>query len=639
MNDNSYTAQSDRLAGADDTAQAAFIDSRWEAGRTNSRNVLDKLAPQYDAFHTINTGKTAPHANNLGLPILFSMIMTAVARQAGMLFGQNPIVGFEGYSHGEADIAKRNEVLVTAQLRECDSFRKAVDFLIQAHLTGTGICRPGWRYEESNRMFRIPDGMGGLRAQPQKVVDFDGPDWMVVDRLDFEGEPNKKRPDDMGWIIYRRYEDLDKLFEMDAAHIQLTGAPLFKPGSLEALKTRRVPDMREMTLRRMGLFPSAHEESAEPLKYRKPVEIKEMYGLVPSEFVKDGFRLRHVIIGNGHTILADSPSPYWNGKKPCISYCPQPDPYLFDGVGKGDLVEPLQAAAARLMNSKLDAMDRTVNPMWLGNMLKIGNRKVINSKSGLIIPTQGPPSDALVPVPIDLAGFNGAFAEMAELRQFAQMATGLSEDGTMGLQGGDRQTAREFLGRQEAANTRLGLEAQLASTWVEQLGDWFRDLNQQYLSLPKQINILGDMSQVDDETGLPMPPVQLTIEAQDLVHNWKSKAVGPLMLAGKASQRQDAMQLLQIIGSIPPAAQQANWNYALKKTVGLFEGWDPVKMFPPMPNGTPQINLAGQEQGDPTMGSAPGEPVMNGPGGGAGGNSLNESSQMEGADNVLGGGI
>lgn len=624
-----------------DEALASYFQGWIGESNRYRRSAIDKLPMQYDAYHCINTGEVAPQANNLGLPMVYAMVQTAVAREANALFGQDPIIGFHGYAPGEEAIANKNEVLVTAQLREDNIYTKGIDFLTQSYLTGTGICRMGWRREVRKRSFRVPDGMGGIHKVSKDITEFDGPSLSVVDLLDFYPEANKKFIRDMARCGHRYYDDYDSMVERDSAYRNAFGENYYLPGALNKLMGRTMPSITDIRIRRLGLHPSQFGDPQSGVNFGKPVELMDIIGLFPPEMAIDGDRNCIYTVANGTIVVARRPLPYYNGKKPFVSLTPSPDPYGFYGVGIADLVEPVQAAAARLMNTRLDVGDRVLQPMFIGDARKLGAIKRVNSKPGGITLVQGDINGALAPIAVNLQGFSSSFQEMAELRQMGEMATGLSEDGVQGLQGSDRQTAREFLGRQEASNTRLGLAAGLASVWLEEVGEWCRDLDQQYLELPNELNIIGNLAQTDPETGLPVPPEKITIEAQDLVHNWKAKAMGPLMLTSKASQRQDAMQLIQTFGSVPPLAQQLQWGYVAKKIATLFDGWDPIKLLV-QTGQIPSINQAGQdpEQQAAASSTEPGMPVNQQQGsivGPMGPQSMTQGAPGNGPDNLLGG--
>lgn len=607
----------------------------WQESREYSRSVLDRLPSLYNAFSVVNTGDVASYRNNIGLPLLVSMVLTDTARQANAIFGGPDIIDFVGCPAEKRAIAKKNSILVSNQLHDSRSFVKGVDFLNNAHLYGTAIARVGWTYLERMRNFRVETPMG-IQVMSRPTIVRDGPDWENIDLADFGPQPNKKYIQSMDRIQFRYYEDYDTLVEMDQSHRSRFGVSLFAPGALEKLANRRAPTAEDLRLRRYGQNPSLANAKNNPSTYSKPVEIIETIGLFPREFAVDGDRNRVVLVANGHTLLRNDANPYWNGLKPAVVYCPAPDPQYFYGIGKGVLIEPLQNAASRLVNQKLDIMDFAVNPMSAVNINKFPNIANLNSKPGKLIPINGNPADVFMPIQHNFAGVQHAFQEVAELREFAQMAVGISEAGTMGIGANGDMTAREYLGRQEAANTRLGLEAQLASVFVGELAEWYRDLNQQHLSLPAQIKLIGNAAFVDPDTGLPFEdPNMGTIVADDLVHTWQARAIGPLALVSQGLQRQDAMQLMQMLSANPVAMQMVSWATFTRRIFKLFPGFDDPAMLVEQ---VPQINqMAAQAGMSPEQLAQQEMAGMVGPQGGAGGQSLTNGDGSS-TDSILSGG-
>lgn len=605
---------------------AQYCRKLWQDSRDYSRSILEKLPTLYNAFSVLNTGDVAAYRNNIGLPILVSMVLTDTARQANAIFGGNEIVDFVGAQPKDRPIAKKNALLVSNQLRDCRSFIKGVDFLNNAHLYGTAIGRIGWTYLERMRRFRVPTQMG-IQVVERPVIVQDGPNWENVDLLDFGPQPHKKYISAMDYIQFRYYEDWDTLWEMDQSHMAAHGEPLFIPGSLEKLRNVRPPELEDLKYARLGLNPSLAINATGPKRSAKSVEIIETIGLVPREFAPDGDRNRVIIMANNGVILRNDPNPHWSGGLPAFAYCPAPDPSYFYGIGKGALLEPLQAAASRLINQKLDIIDIAANPMKLVDITRAPALANINSKPGRVIPVRGNVGDIVAELGTNWQGVQHAMQEISELREFAQMAAGISEAGTMGIGGGDRLTAREFLGRQEAANTRLGLEAQLASVVVEDIANWFRDMNQQYLTLPAQIHLIGDSAMVDKLTGLPYDdPGMHVIEANDLVHNWRARATGPLALLSRAMQRQDAMQLSQIVMANPVAAQIVNHTMFIKKIFSLFDGFDdPAMIVQQVPEVTKMANQIGMSPEQLAAGDVSAMQGGMSPFGGAGGQSIGGS--------------
>lgn len=228
-----------------------------------------------------------------------------------------------------------------------------------------------------------------------------------------------------------------------------------------------------------------------------------------------------------------------------------------------------------------------------------------------------------------------AFQEIGFLDSYAQKGTGISESAVMGMDNGSGDmTARQFLGQQEAAMTRLALEAMLASVEVvEPIAELFRDMNKTLLPLPKQFSMLGSKAIFNEITGMPLPPDEgMIVDPLDLNHNWSAKAFGPSFMLTKSARRADALQLAQVMMGNPVWIQTINWIAMAKKIFSLYD-WDSDEMIVQMPQMQQFANQLGMSpQG--LLGAAGGDPLSM-PGGGASGQSMAPvQSGTESSDNA-----
>lgn len=609
----------------DEKALVGYVNACWSSSTTYYQGVLSQVQRWYNAFVGVNPSDTASFRNNLALPLIFSVIMSDVAKKSNVIFATWPYVGFRGFQPGSEAHAHKCEQLVSMQLLDCQSFRKSVDFFTSADLYGTGIAQVGWSHIE--RMHKIRQNVGGhFQEHMVPAVEFDGPDWECVDILQARPEPGKKHITEMSHFMREYTKDLDYLFDMNRS----VQGKLFIPGSLEKLKamgnnTGATLSQSTLFFPRMAPFmpPSTDKKFANP--FAKPVTLCEYWGDVPSEFAPDGNRRRAITIAAGSVVLRNDPlnQVYWHNRLPFIAYSPMPDPHYFFGMGKARIAEPLQNAAARLSNQKLDALDLAINPMWFMNMQALSGNQNLYTKPGRVFPVRGNPNEVVMPVTPNLQGVNMSFTEIESLWKYIQQSTGIVEDTVMGGGGGGRQTAREYLGRQESVLSRLNLEAMLASSeFVEPLAEHFRDLNQQFLPLPSQLKMLGQNAMVDPVTGLPLPQEDFEITEEVINQDWKARAVGPLMMLTKTMQQQNAMQLMQVMSANPVIVQATNWVSFAKKIYQLFD-WEADAMLVQQ---VPQVTqLANQLGSSPEqLVGASGNPALMF--GGAGGQQLDPVS-------------
>lgn len=197
-----------------------------------------------------------------------------------------------------------------------------------------------------------------------------------------------------------------------------------------------------------------------------------------------------------------------------------------------------------------------IDPMWFydrGSGLATRN---LYSRPGRFIPVNGDPKNVVAPLIPNLQGLTVADSKINQVREFSQMGSGIVDDAVAGLQGSDRQTAREFIGRREAAGTRLMLESRIyEEMMLEPMANMFMALNRQFLEPPVEVLILGEGALTDPVTGAPIPQTRQTLDPYDLVNNYTARAIGATAGLTKQMRQQNLQQLLQALSS--PIGQYA----------------------------------------------------------------------------------
>jgi hypothetical protein len=580
-----------------------LVDARRQASHRYYEGVYSRLQRWYDAYRGVWQGRLAQFRNNVNIPFTFAMIQSDVARKVQTSFGTWPIVGFEGYAPEDVARARKNEVLVSAQMKDCDSVVKAADFFLQGDISGTAVARYGWkqvkRMERTRNREYVAPGLQVPVIRERMATVFDGPDWEPVDRLDFWPQPARTKIKDMAWVIHRYYADLDDLIE-DAN----SDYPYFDAAAVQQLKQSPMSTTlaQEYARRRVTYRNEYDYQARASERFAKPVEIWEMHGLVPKEFAQDGVRFRCIAIGNQRVVLKNRESPF-GSELPFASYAPMPDPYSFDGVAKTEVAFGPQQTANRLANQKLDALDLLIDPMWVANSGVNINTQHLFSRAGRILLVDGAADETTIrALSPDMRGLQAAYTEVAQLFQFMQLGTGETEALLGGVAGPGRETARGFLGRQENALTRLAMETRLAEEgFIEPMANAFRKLDRKYLQFPHEIRILGSLATTNPTTGLPYEPEQATIDYEDLVPDYRARAVGASQMMGKTVRQQNLVSLLQMMSANPAMMQLVNWaNFARQ----AFELFDFKNVNELLVSQVPMVNQMAQETGQSPMGVA-----------------------------------
>jgi hypothetical protein len=545
-----------------------FVMKRFRHSQKYHQSYHMQTRQDYDLFRGIYSGNQASFRNNVHIPYIFSIIEKDVATKTQVSFGTYPVLDFVGYGPDDAANAKNNAVLISAQMDDCDSYTKATDFHLSADIYGTAIARVGWKQEVCKDKWRIIDPTTNREVIHEgDVTRFDGPNWDVVDLLDFFPQPLKKRISDMKWVCHRYYMEFDDIKRMGDYGTDKGG---YDKGAVRRLEMSLMSgDTERGMVERLNVYRSGSEMSTRAgEKYAKPVEIIEYWGEVPDEFASDGVYHRQIIVANGVVVLKNSFNPFWKKEKPFLSYHPQPDPHYFAGIGKVEVLRKLQITANRLANQKLDLMDLIINPPIGVSSQASFNKENLFLRPGRIIEVEGGTGDDnFRPIPFDMRGAQMAYNEIEYLWGMMQRAGGSSDD-VLGVGGGGgRETARGVIARQSNVLGRVNFEAMLMEKeFLEPLGNWFRALNRQFLKVPQELKVLGSALTTNQITGLPMKPEPTMITLADINPDYRARAIGASTMINKEMKRQDLLAAMQAFSANPALLRIMNW-YAFGRQV------------------------------------------------------------------------
>lgn len=572
-----------------------------------------ELPGLYNLYRGIISGKFSPHKNDIHIPLIFSTIQSDVARKTQTSFGSAPFVTFQGYGPDDAPIARKREALIQAQMKDIGIFRKGYEIFLTADLYGTAVGRWGWDHIEQEveveRFDRMPlSGRLVKVAEQKRVTMFDGPQLIVKDLLDCFPQPGFRTIDDMAWFCELDYMDYDAVRAL--SEMEMGGGFFFNPDEVTRMRTEGPgsgEETQEYKTWRVQARTQVEEEARAKEPYARPVQLVTFWGRVPSELAPDGLVDRVITVANDRYVLRNRPLPFWNGKKPFIAYSPMPDPHYFFAPGKAEIARKLQIYANRFTNQQLDALEIYIDPIFFVNQNANLDTRNLFLRPGKFIDVDGSPGENVMPLVPNLQGLQLGSAMTENLWRWMQQGSGIIEDTIMGA-GGNRQTAREFLGRSEAVATRLLLESRLfEETFLEPLADTFVDLNRQFLEQGREVFILGQAAKVDPVNGAPIPEfTREMVEGFDLLPNYEAQARGSITRISKSQRQQSLTFLMQAMAQNPMVASAVNWLNFFRTVLREFE-IDNVNEMIQTPQGQQAVLAA---QGGAAPGQAlPGTPM------------------------------
>lgn len=536
-----------------------LVVSRFKLSEMASVGVRQKFPRLYDLWRGTWTGRFHPHKNNIHIPLMYSAIWADAARKASTSLATYPIVSFLGYGEDDYPTARKWESLIAAQMKDDDCFMKQVDHILTADLYGVSVQQHGWKRKEEFRVIEAIDKLpmsGKLIRSIHRgtIVTFDGPTSEQVDLLDFFPEPNVKSLRDMKWVVRRYFLDLDEVAYM-------AGQGIFSQAEVNRIKrdggVNASIASEGATIRRFASRAGMDADTVRFMdKYSRPVEILEFWGTVPSELAADGDQMRVISVANRRYLLRDKPNPFWHRKLPFTSFSATPDPHYFWAPGKGEIIEKLQIVANRYVNQSLDAADLIIDPMWFYSRESNLNTRKLYLRPGLFVPVDGNPATAVAPMQKDLSGLTVADSKLGMAIDQTQRGTGIADDVVAGLQTDGRQTAREFVGRREAAGNRLALEARIYEEMsLEPHANLMVAHDRQFLDTPTMITIIGDNAQFDPVTRMPLNTTRDVMNEPDMMFNYAAKAIGASTALSKSMKQERLTMLLQSLGT--PLGQAA----------------------------------------------------------------------------------
>ena len=574
---------------------------RKDAATAFYQSLYNKFARLHSVYRqSLDTRRFSAFKNFVQVNYALAIIESDVSKKVQGMFGTWPYVEFQGTSAEDAQSAKKNSTLVCAQLDAADTFIKAVRFFLEADIYGTAVARLGWRHTAHMAKIRIPDGQGGELPLEGFVTTFDGPDWDVVPFECFMPEDGKLSIAECKYVFHEYPMDLDDIrageasgFYVKGSAKQLESAPI---GSVDTAVTQVRNFYRDYM----------DKERYRGNRYDKKIRVVDMVGDLPDELARGGIKKVILTVAEDRVILKERPFPFQHGRldQMFFAYSPIPDPRMFHGIGKAELVEKMSYLINRYASQKADAIDTSIEPMWLVNELGGVDTQNITTRSGKVIKVAGPVTDDNIrPFSPDLRGIPIAQNEQQQLWEIMQISTGEGSDVGLGAEGPSRETATSVSIRGQRAMTRQMLEIRIAEKmFLEKIAMACRAINKQMLRLPNQVGIIGSEAIINPLTGLPLPQEPTIIDHFDVAMDYRVRAVGSTQMLGKEAQQQNMMTMLQAIQSGPIGQVSVQMLNVHALLTYIFKTLDIPNVTDFFVNSVPQVNeIAAQAGVDPNQ--------------------------------------
>ncbi len=577
----------DFLGGLTNDQIVSLTMGRYDRSYDYYRKYFSKVRDWYNLYRCIYTGDRLPFKNIVMLPLLFSACWSDVANKAAISLSGQQIIEMDAIHPDEGPNAKRVEAMLNAQFADMNILEQMIDFLMSADVYGTGILEYNWRKSVVPTNYRR-EVLGVQYNERVDVTTFDGPDITNLDVLDFIPQDGLKDLDKMLYVHTKWYGDLDDVEDEIHIAMQEGRVPSYDPAVIAQIKRDGMQASvgRDMYERQNVWRSLSQYEARRTNPYAKPVEFIKMVGVVPSELAPDGIRFRELIIANRKYAVSNLPCAYAQLRKHFRVHNPMPDMHHFHGPGKVEMGATMAASANKLVSNRLDVLDLVLQPaVFVSDATELDTQNMV-LWPGRVIKVHGETGEAQIrPMQWDLQAYPLVANEVEAISRYIDMGTGVQRDTIQGMLSGDRQTAREFMGRMEQARTRLGLEAKLFERQViEKLAMDMWMMDRQYLPLPKMVNLIGSAAIWDPDTGQPLKPSIEAVTLDDINMDHTVRAVGASNMLSKSMQRQDMLTAMQAIYSNPIAVAATNHMAFFNKFWRAFDFNPREMMNVAMPN-------------------------------------------------------
>lgn len=539
----------------------------------------DALQGWYDLWRGYWKATSDPGWNNVHIPLLFSIVLSDVARVQGQLFGGESPLQFipqGGEDFGTSRVAER---LIDAQMYNSNLFVKTTRFLMRANIYGSAIMRLGWKTQygpvlreravDTGRAVELPGGV-------PNVLKFNGPDCQPIANENFLPSPGYQEIDEMPGVHHIFYKEFEDIL-INSSDEQTGHRPIYDAAVVERMRVGERGPGRHIegeTRARRSLESTDDVTRGMLQQMRRPVKIVESFMRVPREFgawynFRNGTMSRTdpgdrqskfitdfvITVANEAHVLRAVPIWTLDQRKPFLKHSPFEDPEVFWAPGKIEIGAKAQVAINRLANNQLDAYDRWIDPPWVVNINSAIVPGSLSSGPGARIFTQGKTDEGdLRQLSPEMKWVSNTYTEIGQLWRWMQQATGITEDIGQGLRVGGRQSATEFAGRSEAVNTRISLETMLAEKqYLERMGQGYWDLNRQYLDTPHLLRQIGSHAVMDPVTGRFRPPVLDVISDLNLARSFDIRATGATRQLSKSARQQSLAAFMPALVPFLPA--------------------------------------------------------------------------------------
>jgi hypothetical protein len=575
------------------SAESTYTDLVMERFNLAHRNQypyfsdFDRYYKLYESY--VNESKSI-WQTKMFIPMTFSVIERFLPR----IMSTKPTVNFMPRRPDAVKSAQNMQSLFewqwdqVSRVKDGGMYVELLKFVKDALITGTAVAKVYWRMESRDEKYL--DDKNEVNQRSKKY--FDSWDFEQIDPYDFFFDPEAVDIQRASWVIHRTRKTLDELRAINKEK----GVEIYK--NLDVLES----------LQRDTLASSENDfkyrrkialGSSQILNYdstTKKFEIMECWGMFP-KLDKDGqptkdlaLEPKVITIAGRSVCIRSVDYPYWHGKKPFIKYTPFPRNYDFYGIPIIKHLERLQFYTNEFVSQKFDNQVINLNQMIVVDpAANLEDWQLVWRPGGVI---RAHPEFVK---PLALGDVTSGIDNSLEyLSEAVQLATGLSDYYTGGVNAEEtaNKTATGANMIEEQISSRVQEAVQILEEQViKELGYQVRALDAQFIKLPMVVRVVGT-------DGKPDFPLIMPDDAR-FDYDVMPEA-GSTQPTNQALQRNQFMQVLQIITSNEVMSQATDWVAILKELWMRFGIKNGDKLMISTP-GSEADAITGEESDNPAQ--------------------------------------
>jgi len=469
------------LASEKSTKRTAYLDDY-------ERHYKKYLLYKTDREYALKKAKQ-DWRSNLYVPLVFSTIETFVPNATMSVVMADPIVVMKANSREDVPAAKVAERLCHIQAHENDFVLKFGEWVRDAAIGGLGIAAVSWRKETIIRpnpknVVRVIELPGGMKvpipkvrftANREEVVVADLPDFNLIDPFDWFPDDTRTNIKDMrgcGRQFIQSEKEVESFLD--------GGAYTSRSEYNKLMASQSFEDLTPKESRRLQAYDNPFRDS------------KGMRVFLIKEYMEND---RLIYVANNKYVLRNTDNPNWHKQKHYVDIKVNPIPHQYWPKGLVWPSEDIQIAMNDLYNQRADNVKFLLNNMVKVMINDILYESDLKPRPGGVVRVKNP--DAYSPVPAGNVT-QDAYSHQADLMAMNQNATGMFDIVRGHMQ--RRETATVGMQLARSAGIRLQNAIwHIATSGVKRVWELMMELNRQYLSTPRMIEMVG----IDEAEGIP----------------------------------------------------------------------------------------------------------------------------------------